>query len=100
MKIFRAIGDFFQNVFFPKLKSFFSAVFTKSVQMMLAEIKDVVRNVVSEISVEDLTNAEKRNEAYKRIVAELKASGKTVKESIIRLAIEMAVTELKNVMEN
>jgi hypothetical protein len=96
MNVFKAVGDFFKSVFFPKVQSFLKAVFNKAVQAAVAEVQDIVRDVVKELSYETITNSEKRNEAYKRVVAELKASGKEVKENVIRATIELAVLELKN----
>jgi fructose-1,6-bisphosphatase/inositol monophosphatase family enzyme len=93
--MFKSISEFFKNVFFPKVKAFLKKVFTSAVQIAIGEIQDLVRTVVADLASEDLTNAEKRAEAYRRIVAELKASGKSVKESIIRATIELAVLELK-----
>lgn len=95
MKIFTSISAWFKSVFFSKVREFLKAVFTQSVQIAIAEIQDVAREVVKELSYETLTNAEKRNKAYKRIVAELKASGKEIKESVIRATVELAVLELK-----
>jgi hypothetical protein len=96
MTVFAKIGDWFKNTFFPKVKAFLSKVFTNAVQIAIAQIQDTVRTVVSEIALEDLTNSEKRSEAFKRISATLKADGITVSESIIRTTIELAVLELKN----
>jgi hypothetical protein len=96
MKVFKTIGDFFKNIFFPKVKSFLSAVFNNAVQIAISEVMDFARTAVAELSLEDLTNSEKRNEAYKRIVARLKDEGKEIKESIIRTTIELALLELKN----
>jgi hypothetical protein len=96
MRIFKAIGDFFKGIFFPKFKTFLSAVFTKANTIIMAEIQDVVQEVVKELSVETLTNTQKRNEAYSRVVAELESRGQKVSESIVRATIEMAVVALKS----
>jgi hypothetical protein len=96
MNIFSKISTWFKDTFFPKLKTFLKAVFTSAVSIAVASIKDTVQEVVNELNFENLTNAEKRNEAYKRVVAKLKEEGKEVGENIIRMTIEMAVAALKN----
>ena len=96
MSIFKTVGDFFKGIFFPKFKSFLNAVFTKANTIIMAEIQGVVESTVKELSFETMTNTQKRNEAYNRVVAELEAKGKTVSESIVRATIELAVVALKN----
>ena len=95
MNIFSKLSQFFKSVFFPKFKEFLKKVFTAVVTAAMAEIQDIVTAIVKELSYEKLTNSEKRNEAYKRVVAELKASGKEIQENIIRAMIELAVLEMK-----
>jgi len=99
MKVFDTIGNWFKSTFFPKVQSFLKKVFTKAVQLAIAEVQDVAREVVRELSYESITNSEKRNEAYKRVVAELKSSGKEIKENVIRATIELALLELKQSAE-
>jgi hypothetical protein len=94
--IFSTVGNFFKTKFFPKASSFLKSVFTSAITAAIAEIQDVVTETVKELSYETLTNSEKRSEAYKRIVAKLKAEGKEISESVIRTTIELAVLELKN----
>jgi hypothetical protein len=96
MNIFKKIGGFFKNIFYPKFKSFLKSVFTKAVATAMAEIQEIAKEVVSQLSVESLTNAEKREKAVKLIKKALKKGGKTVGESIIRAVIELAVIALKN----
>lgn len=96
MSIFKSIGDFFKNIFFPKFKQFLNSVFTQANTIIMAEIHGVVQSVVKELSYENMTNTQKRNEAYNRVVAELEAKGKTVSESLIRATIELAVVAMKN----
>jgi len=93
--MFQSIKAFFTNILFPKVKAFLSKALNSAVQIAIAEIQDTVKSVVKELSYENITNSEKRTEAYRRVVAELKASGKEIKESVIRTTIELAVLELK-----
>lgn len=95
MSIFSKVGDFFKGLLFPKLKVFLGKVFTAAVSAAMAEVQDVVASTVKELSYENITNSEKRTEAYKRVVAELKANGKEIKENVIRATIELAVLEIK-----
>ena len=96
MNIFKSVGDFFKNIFFPKFKSFLQSVFTKAVQVAIAEVQVTVQKVVADLATSDLSSAQKREEAFNRVVAELKASGKEASESIIRSTIELSVLALKN----
>lgn len=96
MNIFKVIGDFFKNAFFPKFKDFLKSVFTSAVSVAMAEVQDTVTKVVKDLSSSDLSTADKREEAYKRVVETLKSSGKEASESIIRSTIELAVLSLKN----
>lgn len=94
--MFKAITDFFKNIFFPKLIAFLKSVFTNAVQTAIQDIQDTVQKVVAELQTSDLTSDQKREEAYARVVAILKSQGKTISESIIRSTIELAVLALKN----
>ena len=61
------------------------------------ELLDIALSVVQEIQndPQTLTNEEKRNAAFERIKAKLKESEKDAKDSVINLAIEMAVRYVK-----
>jgi len=96
MKIFRVIQDWFKEIFFPKFKEFLKSVFTKAVTTAMAEIQDIVTVIVAQLSVENLTNDEKREKAVLLIIEALKVSGKVAGESLIRTLIELAVIALKN----
>jgi len=96
MNIFKKIGSFFKNIFFPKFKEFLDKVFTSAVTTAMAEIQGVVTEVVAQLSVENMSNDEKREKAVELIIEKLKASGKVVGESLIRTVIELAVIALKN----
>ena len=62
------------------------------------ELLDIAIAVVEEIEKdkEVLTNEKKRKLAFKRIKEKLKESEKEAKDSLINLAIELAVNYLKN----
>lgn len=62
------------------------------------ELLDIALSVVSEIQNDPavLTNEQKRTLAYERIKQKLKESEKDAKDSLINLAIELAVGYLKN----
>jgi len=61
------------------------------------ELLDIAISVVEEIQKEPevLTNEKKRKLAFKRIKEKLKESEKEAKDSLINLAIELAVNYLK-----
>ncbi len=97
---FKSLGRFF--------KKFVVVVFGKSAAKALANAaKEVVKSafgkivlaIVSELSLSNLTNGEKREAAFERIQAEALGRGLVVKSSLINLVIEMAVLRLKDLSE-
>jgi len=92
--------------FFSKIKSFFSAVlrnfrnmlkviFSGATEVILAQLKDIALQAVTELENTDLTNDNKRKEAFKRIGDYAKGKKITVTSSLINLAIELALQYMK-----
>jgi len=85
------------NKFIRAFKSFIRIVFTSSTQIIIGQLKDFAISVVILLNSRDLTNEEKRKEAFKQIKEEAIKRGLKVKDSIINLLIELAVQYVKNI---
>lgn len=92
--MWKRIANFF-NAAVRKLRTFLNALLEGGLELALAGIQEIANQVVTELNYENLTNDEKRKEAIKRISERALAQGNSVKESLIRLAIELAVAALK-----
>jgi len=78
------------------VKRFFKPFAKAMLQSLLGELADVAIIAVKEAAkMETWTNEEKRKRAFEMIKAEAIASGKELKDSIINLAIELAVQLVK-----
>lgn len=66
-------------------------------QIVLSGLIEIAREVVAEIAADPsmVSNEEKRKAAINRIKDKLLKSGKTAKDSLINLALELALQELK-----
>ena len=84
------------NKIIAAFKSFIQAVFPTASQLIIGKLKDFAVKIVSELSLSDLTNEEKREAAFDKIKAEAISQGLEVRDSLINLLIEMAVAYLKN----
>ena len=80
-------------------KSFIDFVWpliTKQVGTSLAVLLPIAFSIVKELaSNNELNNSQKRKEAFKRLSDATKTEGMTAASSLLNLAIEMAVTNLK-----
>ncbi len=94
---FKSLGRFF--------KKFVVVVFGKSAAKALAKAaKEVFKSafgkivlaIVSELSLSNLSNSEKREKAFEAIRAAARLQGLVVKSSLINLVIELAVLRLKD----
>lgn len=74
---------------------FCKPIMVSLIAMMTKEALEIVYEVVVALSETDLTNEEKRKEAFTQIKYLLKQRGLELKDSIIYLLIELAVTRLK-----
>ena len=80
------------------LWGFLKQVISGSVEIILAELKDVAIQVVGELNLENLKDEEKQREAFKRIKGYAITNGIEARDFIINLAIELAVAHLKKVL--
>jgi len=83
---------------------FFSAVWTllkpvimTLIKLLSKELLEFVAETVTQLSTTDLSNADKRLEAFNLIKAKAKADGKELRSSIINLLIEWAVVNSKKI---
>ena len=74
-------------------------VFPLAKAVIMQELKDFARGVIANLSMSTLTNEEKRNQAFDSIKQQAKLRGINIKDSLIYLLIEVAVTSLKNEAE-
>ena len=95
-KIKGFFGSFFKNPMVIKFEQFVEQVFVAEKPVIMGALKDVaVQAVMSVDSISTLTNAEKRAQAFAQIAAHAKQEGIQVGESMINLAIEMALQAVK-----
>lgn len=96
------ILDFFKGLFFKitnTLGGFFKQVFTSATQLFLAQVKDIAINAVSELEGVDMSNEDKRKEAFNKISAYALSKGLSLKANLINLAISMALEFIRNKIE-
>ena len=83
------------QIIFSSIWAFLKPVLIMLVQQASKEIMEMVLNTVQAMAATDLTNEEKRKEAFYQIKENLKAEGKELGSSMINLLIEIAVARLK-----
>jgi hypothetical protein len=79
---------------------FIEDVFDAGTKVLIAELKDYAIDIVSRLMKMDMTNEQKRNEAFKAIKQEGILRGKTLSSSLINLIIELALQYVKNKLED
>ena len=65
-------------------------------QLLNTALGAIAEQVVSELQVENLANGEKRQAAIQRISAKALEQGLEVKESVVRLLVELVVAKIKS----
>lgn len=83
------------KVYLSKFWKMFGPLIIKLWKEIDDDVYAIVQGVVKELSMENLTNEEKRKEALARIKKVLKEEGKDIGDAIINLLIEMAVNAMK-----
>lgn len=63
--------------------------------MIAGKLKDFIIKVIQNLDYETITNKEKREKAFQEIKDQAKVEGKTLRDSLINLAIELAVSLVK-----
>jgi hypothetical protein len=91
MSIFSWLWDKIRSAFVNFIKD----AVNQLTQKLIVELKDFAIKTVIELASSDLSSAEKRKEAFKKIKEEAIARGLEWKDSAINLLIELAVAKLK-----
>lgn len=92
--MFTWLSNFF-NKALKAFKSFVKIAFPIAKQIIIGLLKDIALSIVEELSHSNLSNDEKRKEAFIRIKSKAELKGIEVTSSLINMAIEMAVQYLK-----
>ena len=66
------------------------------INMILGKLKAFALDVISNLNTSDLSNSEKRNQAFNLIKDKSILVGKDLRDSLVGLAIELIVTYLKS----
>ena len=100
MSFWSAVGNFFNTIWnstaFNKFKNFATQVFQAETPIILGALSNIALNAVSSVNAQNLTNTAARDAAFTAIATQAKAAGITAGDSAINLALEMAVTAIKN----
>ena len=83
------------NKFVRVFKSFLAIALPVGKQVIIAALKDIAIAAVSKLENTDLSNEEKRNQAFKDIGAEAKAKGIVAGSNLINLIIELALQYIR-----
>jgi hypothetical protein len=79
---------------------FIEDIFDAGTKVLIAELKDYAIDIVSRLMKMDMTNEQKRKEAFNAIKQEGILRGKTLSSSLINLIIELALQYVKNKIED
>lgn len=99
MGVFANVGNFFKSMFSGLIracKAFLDLAIPIATQIIIGQLKDVALRTVNELSNSDLTNEERREEAFYRIKDYAVNTGINAKDSLINTIIELALQTLKN----
>jgi len=95
MSIFLNIKNWF-NILVSGLWGFMKSIIKGAAEIALAQIKDIAVNAVSELENSDMSNEEKRSAAFSNIKTYALNKKITITDSLINLAIELAVQFIKS----
>jgi hypothetical protein len=76
-------------------KQFIAIAIPTAQQILAAEFKDIAVAIVTELATTDLTNEEKRKQAFERIKAKIVESGKEASDSFVNWLVETAYQYFK-----
>ena len=93
--MFKFISDLFLKVF-KTIKSILKAVFTASFQLLLERLKDISAESITKLATTDLSNEDKRSQAFKEIKEYALSNTLKFTNSDIFLIIEIIHKQLKN----
>ena len=90
--------NFLKNIFSKALRAItvmLKEVFDVAFKILMAKLKDIVIEIIKELATTNLTDDQKREEAFGRIKAYALKEVITVKDSDINLIIEVIYKNLK-----
>lgn len=97
---FKAIGDFFKNLFSANnlhaFEEWLKEVFTAEKALMIVQLKAFATQAVATAEQTGLDSEAKRKMALNSILAQAQTAGMVAGASAIALALEMAVSALRN----
>jgi len=88
------LGTWLKNLFNSLLRAFWSflkIIYPVAKALLMAELLDFAKSIVKDLNFSDLTNEEKRKEAFKRIKVEAVTRGSKIRDHMIYDLIEKAV---------
>ncbi len=99
MNFFTWIKELFSKAiskFVELFKQFIDEAFPVVKQIIIGKLSAIATKTVATLATTDLSNEEKRNEAFRQILDYAKAEGLTVGSSLINAIIEVAYQKYKN----
>jgi hypothetical protein len=94
MNLIAIIKGFFSSLL-RKFKAFIAAALPAVKQIIIAQLKDIALETVKYLAVTDLSNEEKRSEAFKKIKEYAVLKGIAAKDSLINTVIELAYQQVQ-----
>jgi len=83
------------NVLLRTFKTFLKLAIPVAKELIAAQLKDIAIKAVSEMSLTNLSNSEKRNASFNKIGEYAKARGIVVTDSLISWILETALQYIK-----
>lgn len=94
MGLISSIKRFFKSAL-RSLWRVINSVISGALEKFLADFLDIAKDIVKTLMNADLTNEEKRKDAFSRIRNKVIAQGKDYKDSWISILIELALQAVK-----
>ncbi len=92
-------SDWLKDLFSSLIRIFLKFIkdaFDRSSKLLIAEFKEFAISTVVTLASTDLTNEEKRAQAFKQIKEEAITRGKELGDSVANVLVELAVQYMKN----
>ena len=94
MKLIDWIKSLF-NKFIGMCKRFIASALPLASQLLIGKLRDVAITIVEKLQATDLTDEEKRAEAFRQISEYVTNAGIDIRDSLINLIIELALQFVK-----
>ncbi len=99
MKLWEKVKAFFSGML-KVFKEFIEEALGMAEKIIIAQLKEYAVSVVKILAEKDLTNEQKRDEAFRLIKLASIKKKIDIKDSLINLIIELALQALKKKVEN